>query len=146
MATDRLSRWPRSLLGHSRPMHSVPVPINVGCYSNSDIIVRRRSEVTLRTNKRQCLVRKPPTGTAIRVSINGDSDERDIAQAIRSCAPAVMQALDRGEIVDPASFYFRLSGLFETSALQYDWLNRVIAIGIGDRPPDGPIYSIFEGL
>jgi hypothetical protein len=31
--------------GHSRPMHSVPVPINVRCYSNSDIIVRRR-EVT----------------------------------------------------------------------------------------------------
>ena len=89
---------------------------------------------------------KPPTGTAIRVSINGDSDERDIAQAIRSCAPAVMQALDRVEIVDPASFYFRLSGLFETSAPQYDWLNQVIAIGIGDRPPDGPIYSIFEGL
>jgi hypothetical protein len=26
-------------LGHSRPMHSVPVPINVRCYSNSDIIV-----------------------------------------------------------------------------------------------------------
>jgi len=28
-------------------MHSVPVPINVRCYSNSDIIVRR-SEVSLR--------------------------------------------------------------------------------------------------
>jgi len=38
-------------MGHSRPMHSVPVPINVRCYSNSDIIVRR-SEVTLRANKR----------------------------------------------------------------------------------------------
>jgi hypothetical protein len=36
-------------LGHSRPMHSVPVPINVRCYSNSDIIVRR-SEVTLRAD------------------------------------------------------------------------------------------------
>jgi hypothetical protein len=36
-------------LGHSRPMHSVPVPINVRCYPNSDIIVRR-SEVTLRAN------------------------------------------------------------------------------------------------
>ena len=36
-----------SVVGHSRPMHSVPVPINVRCYSNSDIIVRR-SEVTLR--------------------------------------------------------------------------------------------------
>jgi hypothetical protein len=28
-------------------MHSVPVPINVRCYSNSDIIVRR-TEATLR--------------------------------------------------------------------------------------------------
>ena len=34
-------------MGHLRPMHSVPAPINVRCYSNSDIIVRR-SEVTLR--------------------------------------------------------------------------------------------------
>ena len=40
-----------SEVGHSRPMHSVPVPINVRCYFNSDIIIRR-SEVTLRANKR----------------------------------------------------------------------------------------------
>jgi hypothetical protein len=32
-------------------MHSVPVPTNVRCYSNSDIIVRR-SEVTIRARKR----------------------------------------------------------------------------------------------
>jgi hypothetical protein len=38
-----------SVLG-PRPMHSVPGPINVRCYSNSDIIVRR-SEVTLRAKK-----------------------------------------------------------------------------------------------
>ena len=36
-------------MGHSRPMHSAPVPINVRCYSNSDMIVRR-NEVTLRAN------------------------------------------------------------------------------------------------
>ncbi len=35
--------------GHSRPTHSVPVPINVRCYSDSDITVRR-SEVTVRAN------------------------------------------------------------------------------------------------
>jgi hypothetical protein len=42
-------------MGHSRPIHSVPVPINVRCYSNSDMIVRR-SEVTLRGTMRhmQC--------------------------------------------------------------------------------------------
>ena len=26
--------------GHSRPMHSVPVPMNARCYFNSDTIVR----------------------------------------------------------------------------------------------------------
>ncbi len=39
-----------SALGHSRPMHSAPVPINVRCYSNSGIIVRR-SAVTLRNTR-----------------------------------------------------------------------------------------------
>jgi hypothetical protein len=67
-------------------------------------------------------------------------------QVLRHGPPAVIQALDRGETVDPASYYFRLSGLFETAAPKYDWLNRIIAIGIGDRHPDGPIYSIFELL
>jgi len=36
--------------GHLRPMHSVRVPINVRCYSNSAIIIRR-SAVTLRANR-----------------------------------------------------------------------------------------------
>jgi hypothetical protein len=67
-------------------------------------------------------------------------------QVLRHGPPAVMQALDRGENVDPASYYFRLSGLFETAAPKYDWLNRIIAIGVGDRRPDGPIYSIYEVL
>jgi hypothetical protein len=58
----------------------------------------------------------------------------------------VMEALDRGETVDPARYYFRLSGLFETGVERYDWINRVIAIGIGDRRADGPVYSIFEVL
>jgi hypothetical protein len=57
-----------------------------------------------------------------------------------------MQAPDRGETVDPTGYYVRLSGLFETGAPQYDWLNRIIAIGIGNRAPDGPIYNIFEVL
>jgi hypothetical protein len=42
-------REPMSAAGHSRPMHSVPVSINVRCCTNGDIIVRR-SEVTRRAN------------------------------------------------------------------------------------------------
>ena len=47
-------------LGHSRPMHLVPVPINVRCYSNSNPIVRR-SEVTLRAmNRHSAAFCRPP--------------------------------------------------------------------------------------
>jgi hypothetical protein len=42
--------------------------------------------------------------------------------------------------------YFRLNPLFETANASYDWLNRIVAIGIGHRVADGPIYSIFEVL
>ena len=58
----------------------------------------------------------------------------------------VMAALARGESVDPASYYFRTAPKFETSAPQYVFLNRVIAIASGDRRAGGPIYSIEEIL
>ncbi len=51
--------------------------------------------------------------------------------------PDVMARLDGGEAVDPGSYYFRVAPLFETSAPKYDWLNRVIAVGLGHRPPAG---------
>jgi hypothetical protein len=37
-----------------------------------------------------------------------------------------------------------MSPIFETSALQYDWINRII--GVGHRLADGALYSIFEVL
>jgi hypothetical protein len=58
----------------------------------------------------------------------------------------VMQRMDKGEAVDAASYYFRTNPLFETSATKYDWINRVIAIGVGHRRVEGPIYSVFEVL
>jgi hypothetical protein len=58
----------------------------------------------------------------------------------------VIKRIEQGEAVDPASYYFRISPMFETAAATYDWLNRVLAIGIGHRRSDGPIYSIFEVL
>jgi hypothetical protein len=67
-------------------------------------------------------------------------------RALRHGPPSVMEKLDRGEPVDPASYYFRMTPLFETSAEKYDWINRIIAVGTGGRPAEGPIYSIFEVL
>jgi hypothetical protein len=67
-------------------------------------------------------------------------------QCLRAGPPAVTEKLDRGGDVDPATYNFRMSPMFETSAPKYDWMNRIIAIGTGYRRARGPIYSIFEVL
>src|SRR5205823_7388076 len=58
----------------------------------------------------------------------------------------VLAALARGESVDPSRYYFRTAPRFETSAPQYAFLNRLIAISSGDRRASGPIYTIEEVL
>jgi Protein of unknown function (DUF3237) len=58
----------------------------------------------------------------------------------------VMERLDKGEAPDPGTYYFRMSPMFETSAKKYDWINRIISVGVGNRLADGPVYSIFEVL
>lgn len=63
---------------------------------------------------------------------------------IRSGPPEVLAALARGELVGPEAYYFRTVARFTTSAAQYDWLNRIIAVGIGHRLPTGPVYSVHE--
>jgi hypothetical protein len=65
---------------------------------------------------------------------------------LRAGAPEILEKLDRGESPDPNSYYFRMSPMFETSAKKYDWINRIISVGIGNRLADGPLYSIFEVL
>ena len=67
-------------------------------------------------------------------------------QGVRRGPPDVVERIEKGEVVDPTSYYFRINPLFETAAAKYDWLNRVVGVGIGHRSPDGPIYSVFEVL
>lgn len=65
---------------------------------------------------------------------------------LRAGSPDIIEKLDKGEPVDPASYYFRMIPIFETSAPQYDWINRIVSVGVGYRLADGPLYSIFEVL
>ena len=67
-------------------------------------------------------------------------------RGIRQGPPDVMARLGKGEVVDPESYYFRIAPLFETAAPQYAWLNNLVALGIGHRVAEGPIYSVFEVL
>jgi hypothetical protein len=66
--------------------------------------------------------------------------------ALRAGPPEVIAKIEKGEPVDPSSYYFRMNPVFETGSAKYGWLNRVLGIGIGHRLADGPIYNIFEIL
>ncbi len=63
---------------------------------------------------------------------------------IRHGTPETLEALGKGEDVNPLDYYMRVNVIFETSAPKYDWLNRVVSIAHGHRLPDGAIYNVFE--
>jgi hypothetical protein len=67
-------------------------------------------------------------------------------RGVRHGPAEVMQRLDKGEAVDPSSYYFRIAPIFEAPAGRYEWLNRIVAVGTGHRFPEGPTYSVFEVL
>ena len=67
-------------------------------------------------------------------------------RGLRHAPPDIAARIDKGEAVAPAAYYFRIAPMFETAAAKYDWLNRIFAIGTGRRPPEGPVYDIFEVL
>ncbi len=62
---------------------------------------------------------------------------------IRTGAPEVLKRLNAGEAVDPSEYYFRTAVRFETGAPDLAWMNRVVAVGVGQRPPSGPTYDVY---
>lgn len=64
-------------------------------------------------------------------------------RGLRTGPAAVLARLAAGEAVDPSEYYFRTAVMFETGDARYQWLNDLIAVGVGSRPPSGPIYRVF---
>jgi hypothetical protein len=62
---------------------------------------------------------------------------------IRTGAPAVLARLNAGEKVPPEDYYFRIALRFETGDPALAWMNRVVAVGTGQRPPEGPRYDVY---
>jgi hypothetical protein len=67
-------------------------------------------------------------------------------QGLRHGPPDAIAALGRGEVVDPARYYFRTLPRFETSAETYTFLNRIVTVGAGEARPDGAVHRIDEIL
>jgi hypothetical protein len=88
--------------------------------------------------------------TLLDVRLNLETDDGALIcmayKGVRHGPREVIQRLESGETVEPTSYYFRISPMFETAAEKYGWLNGIVAIGIGHRFSEGPIYGIFELL
>lgn len=63
---------------------------------------------------------------------------------IRHGPEAVMKRLAAGEAVDPSEMYFRIAPRFEAAHPAYAWMNRILAIGVGERLAKGPRYHIHQ--
>ena len=82
----------------------------------------------------------------VRVALRTDDNALVLLtyHGLRHGPPEVMARLSAGEAVDPAEYYLRTTLFFETSAEKYLWLNKIVAVATGQRPPTGPIYEVFE--
>lgn len=60
--------------------------------------------------------------------------------------PEVIEALARGEPVDPSHYYMRTHPRLETGDPRYAWMNRTIFVGTGSRQPSSVKITIFEVL
>lgn len=65
-------------------------------------------------------------------------------EGINTLGPQHREQLAKGLPLDPASYYFRTAPFFETSVPRYDWLNKVVSVGIGERISTGVNYTVYE--
>ncbi len=60
--------------------------------------------------------------------------------------PDVAARVAKGEAVEPDELYFRITPRFETGSERYGWLNRLIAVGVGQETPTTVEYQVYAVL
>jgi Protein of unknown function (DUF3237) len=64
-------------------------------------------------------------------------------RGIFSASQEAWAKLYGGEPVDRDQYYFYTAPIFQTSATDYLWLNRILAVGVGSALPGGVAYRVF---
>ncbi|HSH08579.1 MAG TPA: DUF3237 domain-containing protein [Burkholderiales bacterium] len=84
----------------------------------------------------------------VRLILKLDDGETLLVQyrGVRHGPPEVMQRIAQGEAVPRDAYYLRTALVFETGSQKYDWMNRVVGVGVGRREPGAAIYEVFEVL
>ncbi|WP_439595734.1 DUF3237 domain-containing protein [Falsiroseomonas sp.] len=96
------------------------------------------------------LVTQSDGGTRLDVRVVLAADDGQIIgatyQGIRHAPPEIAARLAAGEDLPPGSYYMRVAMRFETGPGPHEWLNRVLAVGVGHRPASGPVYDVYAVL
>jgi hypothetical protein len=67
-------------------------------------------------------------------------------RGINEMTPDVAIKAIRGESIDSSKYYFRVTAVIETGSKKYEWLNRIVAVGVGSLVPAGVEYRIYTVL
>lgn len=78
------------------------------------------------------------------LEIDGHGTVEVRSDGVRHGPPAVLEALARGEPVDPASYYFRTAVRLRTAAPGLSHLNDLLAVATGERAADRVRLRVFE--
>ena len=84
----------------------------------------------------------------VRLVVRTDDGELVLVtyEGIRFASAEVSDRLLSGEHVPYTEYYLRVAPFFQTSSERYDWLNRIVSVGIGRREGAHVIYEVFQIL
>jgi uncharacterized protein DUF3237 len=71
---------------------------------------------------------------------------RVVSQGYRYGAADVLEAIARGDAVDPSTYFFRTIMRFETGAPYLGWLNRTIGVASAERQARRVLLHVYKLL
>ncbi len=66
-------------------------------------------------------------------------------RGVRHAPPEVLERMSKGEMVPASEYYFRTSAQFEAPlGSKYEFLNRAVFVGVGERVPGAAIIRFYK--
>lgn len=143
--TIRMSLHPMQELGQTPMGRRRIVPVKEGTFEGDRLRGRVRTEAG-----GDWLLQRADGSYQMDVRLTLETDDGALVlmcyRGVRHASDEVSARIAKGEHVPPTEYYLRTTPFFETSDPRYAWLNGVIAVGVGERLPDGVVYEVFEIL
>jgi len=112
----------------------VIVPVTGGTFSGP------RLKGTALSNGGDWITRRPDGASLLNVRATLKTDDD---QLIYMTYDGIMYTPQGGK---PSDMYWRTTPRFETSSQKYEWLTRVVAVGVGAPTPGKAAYRVFQIL